>query len=166
MEGCAVVIMSMKLNRTWLWIIAVVVIALIVGLVVWNIAHPGEPQEAGAVLAVEAVKLKTNEDRAAFIRSYGWEVSDAAVEVVEVEVPKPLDEFFRAYAELQRSHGLDFEKYEGKKLVRWSYEVLNYPVKDLTVRVNLYLHKDRLAACDVSSTDGEGFMHSILNMNT
>ncbi|HWQ51023.1 MAG TPA: DUF4830 domain-containing protein [Terriglobales bacterium] len=158
--------MSMKLNQMWLRILAVVVIALIVGLVVWNIAHPGEPQAAGAVTAVEPVKLKTGEERTAFIRSYGWEVSDAAVEVAEVEVPKPLDEFFRAYAELQKSHGLDLEKYEGKKLVRWSYEVLNYPVEDLAVRVNLYLYKDKLAACDVSSTDGEGFMHSILNMNT
>ncbi len=160
------VIMSMKLNRMWLRIVAVVVIVLVVGLVVWNIANPGETSEAGAVASVESVKLKTNEDRAAFIRSYGWEVSDAAVEVVEVEVPKPLDEFFRAYAELQKSHGLDFEKYEGKKLVRWSYEVLNYPVEDLAVQVNLYLYKERLVACDVSSTDGDGFMHSILNMNT
>ncbi|HWQ50555.1 MAG TPA: DUF4830 domain-containing protein, partial [Terriglobales bacterium] len=147
-------------------IAAVVILAIVVGLVVWNIARPGDDTSAAATGGVGSVKLKTNEDRIAFIKSFGWEVGESAVEVMEVAIPKQFDEVYSAYSELQKSQGLDLQKYAGKRAKRWSYAVLNYPDQEAEVRVNLLISDNRLIACDLSSTELNGFMSGIAGPST
>jgi hypothetical protein len=166
MEGCKVVIMSMKLNKTWLYIAAVVLLVLAIALVVWNIAKPAGPTETSATGGISSVKLKTNEDRVAFIESFGWEVNESAVEIMEVSIPKEFDEVYSTYSELQKSQGLDLEKCAGKRAKRWSYLVLNYPQQDTEVRANLLICDNKLVACDLSSTELNGFMSGIAGPNT
>ncbi|HWP80491.1 MAG TPA: DUF4830 domain-containing protein [Candidatus Acidoferrum sp.] len=158
--------MSMKLNQTWLRIAAVVILAIVVGLVVWNIARPGDDAQTAATGDIGSIKLKTNEDRIAFIRSFGWEVNESAVEVMEVAIPKEFDAVYSAYSELQKSQGLDLQKYAGKRAKRWSYAVLNYPDQEAEVRVNLLISDNRLIACDLSSTELNGFMSGIAGPST
>ncbi len=162
------VIMSMKLNKTWMRIAGAALLVIAVAVVVWNIARPSDPTETAATGSVSAVKLKTNEDRVAFIKSYGWEVNESAVEIMEVAIPKEFDEVYSAYSELQKAQGLDLEKYAGKRAKRWSYTVLNYPdaQEDMEVRINLLICDSKLVACDLCSTELGGFMSGIAGPST
>ena len=65
------VIMSMKLNKMWLYIAVGTIIAALVAVVVWNFAKPKETSETSARAQVQPVKLKDNADRVNFIRSFG-----------------------------------------------------------------------------------------------
>ncbi len=155
------VIMSMKVNKNLVRMIALILVALVVGIVVWTIARPNAEETATSGM-ISADKLKSNEDRVAFIKSYGWEINESAVEVMEVTIPEEFDEVYKVYADLQAEQGLDLEKYAGKNAKRWSYTLLNYPDATEEVRVNLLIYNDKLIACDISSTELGGFMQGIM----
>ena len=105
--------------------------------------------------------IKTNEDRVGFIRQFGWEVEEAAIEVTEITVPKEFDEVYQSYNELQKAQGLDLTKYQGKTAKRWTYRVLNYPGEQGEVVANLLICGSRIIACDVCKTEMGGFMQGM-----
>ena len=102
--------------------------------------------------------VRTNEDRVAFLESYGWEVDPNAVEICEVIIPSEFDEVYSEYNEIQKSEGLDLKKYSGKSVKRYTYTVKNYG-DEATVLANLLIYKDRVIGGDVSSAVPNGFSH-------
>lgn len=104
----------------------------------------------------------TNEERISILESFGWEVSEEAIEREEVQIPDPLDEVYREYNKLQTPIGLDLERFAGKQAVRYTYEVKNH--KDAAgrqVRANLLVHDSQLVAGDIMVTAIDGFMHAL-----
>ena len=71
-------------------------------------------------------KIKTNEDRIAFLQQFGWKVDERPIEETEVTIPENFDKVFTGYNEIQKRQGLDLSKYKGKKVMRYTYEVTNY----------------------------------------
>jgi len=107
--------------------------------------------------------IKTNEDRINFLRQFGWEVEERALEVMEVQIPEEFDSVYANYNKLQNEVGLDLQKYRGQRVKRYTYKVLNHPSKDKgEVRANILIHKDRVIAGDIMTTALDGFMHSLL----
>lgn len=104
-------------------------------------------------------KVRTNEDRVAFLTSFGYEVSPQAVESETVTVPKDFDKVFAAYNELQKKQGLDLTPYAGKTVERYTYTVQNYPDFDGVVYANLLIYRGRVIGGDVCSADANGFLH-------
>lgn len=105
------------------------------------------------------IKTKNNEERLAFMKSYGWDVQEDPVEVAEVIIPKEFDAVYTDYNALQKLQGFDLESYAGKRCKRYSYHVLNYPDPDCDVEINLLLYGDKLIGGDVHSTLQGGFLH-------
>ncbi|MBQ4066446.1 MAG: DUF4830 domain-containing protein, partial [Clostridia bacterium] len=93
-----------------------------------------------------------------FLRQFGWEVGDACVEEVEVQIPADFDKILNAYNEIQKSQGLDLSKYKGKTVQRYTYEIKNYPDYDGTVYANIIIYKNRVIGGDVYSADVSGFI--------
>ncbi len=68
-------------------------------------------QEAPAVPS----EIKTNDDRIAYLGSFGWEVCEEPKQTQEVRIPTEPSEVFERYHDLQISQGFDLHEYSGKK---------------------------------------------------
>lgn len=104
-------------------------------------------------------KIKTEEDRAAFLSQFGWEIGDAPVEQTDVTVPAEFDKILKSYNEVQKQQGLDLTKYKGKTVTRYTYEIKNYPGYEGKVYANLLIYKNRVVGGDICSADVNGFIH-------
>ena len=62
---------------------------------------------AAASAAVSPKGVRTNEDRIAYLESYGWSVSSDPIAVEELIIPEQFDETYSQYLELQASQGFD-----------------------------------------------------------
>ena len=97
-----------------------------------------------------------------FLKSYGWKVQKEEIESEEITIPRVFDEVYNNYNLLQKQAGLDLEKYKGKKAVRYTYLVLNYPREvNEDVRANVICVKGVPVAGDIMTVSLEGFMHSL-----
>ena len=142
------------------------VIALTLAILVTAIAVG----QSGALAVSADVKInfggiETNEERVAFIKQFGVNVSGEAKESVSFTVPENFDSVIAGYNELQRSQGLDIAKYKNKKVTRYTYEAVGYGDYDGTVYVNLLIYKNSVVACDVSSSDPTGFVAPLVKLN-
>ena len=117
-------------------------------------AEVGEEAEA-----VRYDKIKTNEDRIAFLAQFGWEVEAEPIESTTVAIPAEFDKVFGAYNELQRRQGLDLSGYASRTVERYTYTVKNYEGFDGTVQANLLVYRGRVIGGDICSAASDGFIH-------
>ena len=103
-------------------------------------------------------KVKTNEDRVNFLKQFGWDVNETPKEEVTMKVPAEFDKVMNSYNEIQKNQGLDLSKYKCKEVVRYTYEITNYPDYGGTVYANVIIHKNRVVGGDVCSADVTGFI--------
>ena len=118
----------------------------------------------GVLEAVEEVhfdKIKTAEDRIAFLRQFGWEVETIPVEEAEVTIPAEFDKVYQSYNELQKKQGFDLGKFHKKDVMRYTYRITNYPDYDGEVLVSMLVYKNRVIGGDVCSADAAGFIHGL-----
>ncbi len=104
-------------------------------------------------------KIKTEEDRIAFLNQFGWEVDASPAEETTVTIPEEFDKILKTYNEVQKQQGLDLSKYKGKSVTRYTYEITNYPDYNGKVYVNMIVYKNRVIGGDICSADVNGFIH-------
>ncbi len=109
--------------------------------------------------AVRFDKIKTAEDRIAFLKQFGIEVNPTPVEEAEVTIPAEFDKVYESYNELQKNQGFDLTKYHKKEVMRYTYLVTNYDGYDGDVYVSMLVYKKRVIGGDVCSADANGFIH-------
>jgi hypothetical protein len=134
--------------------LAVLVGALVIG--------RSDAVAASGSAGVDFGGIKTNEDRIAFINQFGITVSGDPKEEVEFRVPSKLEGVLADYNELQKSQGLDLTRYKNKKVTRYTYEIDGFGDYTGPVCVNLIVFRNRVVACDVSSTDPSGFIEPLV----
>ncbi|MBQ6000841.1 MAG: DUF4830 domain-containing protein [Clostridia bacterium] len=154
-------IKAIKLNRVLLRWIGTAILILAAVFLTLSLAHARQIRASTTVKPVRFTGIKTNEDRVGFLKQFGWDVEEAAIEVVQVTIPKQFDQVYLEYNALQKTQGLDLVKYQGKTAKRWTYRVLNYPGAEGEVVANLLLCGNRIIACDISSTELGGFMQGV-----
>lgn len=113
-------------------------------------------EKSGVVL--KDVKISDEVIRKEFIEKLGWEVE--MNEFCEIQIPYDFDEVYEKYNEIQLSQGFDLSKYKGKRVMKYTYDVLNYP-NETEVSLNLLVYKNKLIAGDVCSKKQDGFMHGL-----
>jgi len=121
--------------------------------------HTAPATETAAPVRVKGIK--TNEDRVAFLGEYGWQVKEEPLATQELIVPGEFDESYAEYLALQAGQGFDLEKYAGKRLKRYTYEVTNYPSGESGVQVNLLVYKNTVVGGEVLSAKLDGFLHGL-----
>lgn len=139
------------------------VIALALAVLVTLIAFvPAlSPVRATAAAPTRSDKAGTEEERIAYLASYGWQVDPKPVESETVTLPKDFDKVFAAYNELQKQQGFDLADYAGKTVERYTYTVQNYPDYNGTVYANLLVRRGRVVGGDVSAAEANGFLHGL-----
>jgi len=105
-----------------------------------------------------------NDAAADLLRSYGYDVSDKPIEQAEIRIPKPLDMVYQGYNEIQKRAGFDLEPYEGKKGMRYTYAVRNYPGGIDGVRANVVVIDGEIVGGDICTVRIDGFMHELKRM--
>ena len=114
---------------------------------------------------VDFSNVKTNDDRVAFISQFNVNVKEAPTETVDFRVPESFDKVIAGYNEIQKKQGLDLTKYKNKRVTRYTYEASGYEGSQDTVFVNIIVYRNTVIACDVSSTDPEGFVLPLVKLN-
>lgn len=106
---------------------------------------------------------RDGEKNTEFLNSYGWKTDEIVIEREEVVIPEKFDDVYYNYEFLQNEAGLSLEKYCGKKCVRYTYRVTNYPFEtDGEVRANVICYKGKAIAGDIMTVKIDGFMHSLI----
>lgn len=170
-------IMSVKVNKKAVkWVILAVAACIIAaGLLIAlrensagslaAMQEHGQPEEYFE--AAEAMnpsgKIKSDEDRLRYIEGLGWKVADEQpCEVIEVRIPEEFDEVYTAYNEMQKAAGYDLEKYQGKRVKRWSFYLADFMGKpENTVKINLLEYKNKIIGGDICETAADGFLYGL-----
>ncbi len=108
--------------------------------------------------------MRSNGDRVEFIEGFGVMVKDEPKTEEVFSAPDSFDRVIAGYNEIQKAQGLDLTKYRGKRITHYVYEVENY-AKDGEVIVNLYVYKQRIIGCDLSSSDGGGVLLPLVGID-
>ncbi len=138
----------------------IAVVALVTLLIFIPAAEPAVSD--GVIETHETVrfdKIKTAEDRIAFLKQFGIEVNPTPVEEAEVTIPAEFDKVYESYNELQKKQGFDLAKYQKKDVMRYTYLVTNYDGYNGDVYVSMLVYKKRVIGGDVCSADANGFIH-------
>lgn len=135
-------------------LIVVTVIALLVAL-----CTSAEQDAGSAETAITAVT--SNNDRLAYLKSFGWEVDEAPVETQDVKIPSELPEVLQKYNELQKNQGFDLTSYAGERAKRYVYKILNYPDTTDSYFATILVCKDTVIGGDVSSSAQDGIMQGL-----
>ena len=151
-------IVTAKLHRGRMLAVAAAAVVVCGALVAGNVLGGAE---AAVSTAASPKGVKTNEDRVAYLESYGWAVSADPISVEELVVPETFDETYTQYLELQSSQGFDLTEYCGKRVKRYTYEVVNYPTGETGVQAGLLIYKNTVVGGDVLSAQLGGFIHGL-----
>ena len=103
-------------------------------------------------------KADTNENRIAFLESFGWKVEPSPTECQDVRIPTGDNEVFSRYNELQKSQGYDLSQFAGKTAQRYVYKITNHPDSN-QYYATIIVRDGVVIGGDVSSSDSSGKMH-------
>ncbi|MGL5972666.1 MAG: DUF4830 domain-containing protein [Oscillospiraceae bacterium] len=122
-------IFSIKLSKLLKKIVVSLFIVL-VALSVFNFGYSALNLKAKRNSSNDATNIEnvnTNDgvedNKISFLKDKDLKVKKDPVQVVEVIVPKEMENDYLEYNELQLKQGFDMRKYKGKKLKQWTYKI-------------------------------------------
>lgn len=83
----------------------------------------------------DSIPGATNEQRIAYIESFGWDPGFTHTAVENVRIPVEFDDVYEEYNALQRKQGFDLRKYRAHTVKRYTYELSG----DTSVPLNVEL---------------------------
>ena len=104
------------------------------------------------VSATVAPSVSGNDGRVAFLKGFGWDVTTSPTESGQVRIPEQSSEVFDRYNNLQKSQGYDLSDYAGKNVMRYVYQINNYPGATQKVYATLLVYKDKVIGGDITDT--------------
>ena len=100
--------------------------------------------------------MSDNDNRVQFLASQGWEVTTSPREASQVKIPTEQTAVYSRYNDLQKSQGYDLSAYAGKNVMRYVYEVKNYPDAEQPVYATLLVYKNQIIGGDITNTAAKG----------
>ena len=128
-------VVSLKANRKR--ILAFILLAAIVAGACFFLTGRGEEE------ARQPIPGGTNEERVAFLESFGWQVQAEPTETREVMIPAQFNDVYTAYNVMQQAQGFDLEPYAGQICTQYVYKVENHPGDD-QVYATLLVYGDEI----------------------
>ena len=142
-------VMTAKVDKKKILFGAVAVVALVA--IVIALFATGRSSETSADLTVT-----DNADRVQFLTSFGWEVGSSPVESGQVRIPAESNQVFQRYNALQKTMGYDLGQYAGQTVMRYVYQVKNYPGATENVYATLLICNNRIIGGDITDTSAKG----------
>ena len=132
--------------------IMVILLSLAAVLLALILVFGGKDEGAAATTAA----VSANDDRVKFLEGFGWQVTPTPKEASQVRIPEESGEMFRRYNALQKGQGYDLGKFSGKKVMRYVYEITNYPGAQEPVYATVLVYKNKVIGGDVTDTAAHG----------
>ena len=107
---------------------------------------------SGETAATASPSLATNDGRVQFLESFGWEVTTSPLQSTQVKIPEEMSDVFRRYNALQLSQGYDLQNFAGKTVMRYVYEIVNYPEATEKALATLLVHRGKVSGGDITET--------------
>ena len=145
-------VMTAKVDKKKIIMILAAVVVVIAGLFLLLGGNDSTPTVSTGVA--------NNDARLAFLKSFGWEVTTSPVESGQVRIPAAGNEVFDRYNQLQKSQGYDLSAYGGKTVMRYVYQINNYPGATAPVYATLLVYKNQVIGGDVTDTSAKGTIRS------
>ena len=130
-----------------------IILAAAVGVILATILLFGGNDDA---TPTAAGTVSDNDSRVAFLESFGWDVTTSPLESSQVRIPNEESEVFERYNALQKSQGYDLTQYAGKSVMRYVYQVNNYPDATEPVYATLLVYKNQVIGGDITNTAAKG----------
>ena len=149
-------VMTAKISKPKLIAAGVAVVAII--LLIILLASAGGGSSEASLNATPAGE--TNDERVAFLATYGWSVNADPTESQKVKIPETSDnKVFVRYNDLQQSQGFDLTNFSGKEVMRYVYEILNYPDATAPVYASVLVYDGHIIGGDITNSAPEGAIH-------
>ena len=119
----------------------------------------------GSSASTAAPSVAGNDGRVAFLQELGWEVNASPKESGQVRIPQEANEVFDRYNALQKSAGYDLSQFAGKTVMRYVYQVSNFPGATDPVYATLLVYKNQIIGGDITNTAADGAMHALVALS-
>ena len=141
-------VMTAKVNlkKTLLALVAVAVLVLSLILLLGG----------GNTAQTAAPALSANDGRVKFLQDFGWKVTTSPTESGRVRIPEESSEAFDRYNTLQKGQGYDLSKYAGKTVMRYVYQINNYPGATEPIYATVLVYKNQIIGGDVTDSSAKG----------
>lgn len=146
-------VMTAKVDKKKLLLVVFALVVLVVGLIMLFGGRDSQP--------TVSTGITNNDARVAFLKEFGWDVTTSPAESGQVRIPTGSNEVFERYNELQKSQGYDLSTYAGKTVMRYVYQVNNYPGATEPVYATLLIYKNQVIGGDVTDTSAKGCIRSL-----
>ena len=145
-------VMTAKVDKKKIAIILAAVVIAVAGIFLLLCNNDATPTVSTGVA--------NNDARVAFLKSFGWEVTTSPVESGQVRIPESGNNVFNRYNELQKSQGYDLSAYAGKTVMRYVYQINNFPDATAPVYATLLVYQNQVIGGDVTDTSAKGSIRS------
>lgn len=108
-----------------------------------------------------APAVGNNDQRVKFLTDLGWQVTTSPKESSQVKIPASSGEVFDRYNTLQKGQGYDLTQFAGKKVMRYVYQVNNYPGAASPVYATLLVYKNQVIGGDITNTAAGGKLQGL-----
>ena len=144
-------VLTAKISKPKIIAVGVLLLAIIILIVMLA---------TGGNESVSAPMGASNDDRLAYLATYGWSVDATPKETQKVRIPSGADNrVFARYNELQKSQGFDLSKYAGQEVMRYVYEILNYPDASSPIYATVLVCDGHIIGGDVTNSAADGVIH-------
>lgn len=104
---------------------------------------------------MSTISCATTQERLAYIKSAGY-TTDGKETSKKVHIPAQFNDVYTRYNDIQKGQGFDLERYKGKTVLIYTYNIIDYQDKesviaDLIVDDGVLIGAD---LCDVSAENG------------
>lgn len=142
-------VMTAKVNLRKILIGLLAAVAVIIALILLLGGNGDAQPTAGSTVS-------GNDARVQFLQDFGWQVTTSPTESGQVKIPDETSEVFGRYNQLQKSQGYDLSQYAGKAVMRYVYQVNNYPGATEPVYATVLVYKNQVIGGDVTDTSATG----------
>lgn len=111
-----------------------------------------------AITVLDYKGVATVQEQISFLSELGYKVKEFPVYADEVNVPKAFDSAYTKYNELQKAQGLNLEKYTGKTVMRYTYELQDTKEQ---AYLTLLIYKNRIIGGDVTVMGENGSVYGL-----
>ncbi len=147
-------VLTAKLSKSKLIAAGVVLLAAIL-LIVLLAASGGEDKAK-----TQSPIGNTNDDRVAYLATFGWSVNAEPTQTQKVKIPDTAEnKVFARYNDLQKSQGFDLTDFAGREVMRYVYEILNYPDASAPVYASVLVYDGHIIGGDVTNSAPDGVIH-------
>ena len=127
-------------------------VIILLGAALWGLFRLGNGDSG--------ISGETNEQRLAYIESFGWDAGNVPVEIEEIRIPVEFDEAYEEYNALQREQSFDLRKYRAHIAKKYTYEIKNFDGSNPAVPIcaNLIVIDGNIVGADISSAQADGLV--------